>query len=310
MLLTERTVGDRAIMAGELSEAVSSQGVDQILQDLDADTEILESDDPIARGPFIAYQLPRTREATALELDKSLIPSESPESSEQVISQTAATIQSSEALWEEALRENGLELSSDQTLVRAQSISNDGMVFPLLPNLSDFSSGPPWEIFEQFVVPSPMSFNLPMSHEPDGNIPANATYLLHHYKAQMDRLFSPLRVRKPPWAVLHLPAAMSAVGDLTVWGRTSHAKASLFYAVLAVSAFNLDRIEYGIPGNSNYWWYIGECNRERARREMKQCLASEIQGPGKSKYKEILMGILSMVTISVRLFLHGPSLRY
>jgi hypothetical protein len=155
--------------------------------------------------------------------------------------------------------------------------------------------------FGSLQMPSPTSLNLPFANglHTNDTVPLNAHFLLDHYKAQMGRLFSPLRVRKPPWSVLHLPNALSTLSELSLWGKTSHAKHSLFYSLLAVSAFNLDRIELGLPSTSNFWWAVGEAYSEMAEREMQRCLANELLGLQKSKYKEILMALMTMVTISV-----------
>jgi arginine metabolism regulation protein II len=124
-------------------------------------------------------------------------------------------------------------------------------------------------------------------------VPSSAHHLLRVYRDNMGNWFSPLRTRKPPWSVLHLPIALSTVSELSIWGKASHARIAIFRALLAVSAFTLD------DTTSTYWREIGIANRFVAQLEMKQCLMKELSGPSKAKYKDTLLALLSLVSISV-----------
>lgn len=124
-------------------------------------------------------------------------------------------------------------------------------------------------------------------------VPQSAHHLLRVYRDNMGNWFSPLRSRKPPWSVLHLPIAISTVSELTIWGKASHARITVFRALLAVSAFTLGDI------SSTYWREVGIRNRSVAQLEMKKCFMKELSGPNKAKYKDTLLALLSLVSISV-----------
>lgn len=141
------------------------------------------------------------------------------------------------------------------------------------------------------------SWSLTTSH--DQMIPQQAIFLLDHYRQQMVRLFSPKGSSSPPWAILHLPSALATLSQLATYGNVSSARASLFYSLLAVSAFNLDRINLDVMGLSNFWSKLGDTFRSLAKREVKRSLTAELSGFRSSKYKDTLMALLSMVTISV-----------
>ena len=131
------------------------------------------------------------------------------------------------------------------------------------------------------------------------SISTHAHFLLDHYKSQMGKLFSPLRVRKSPWSILHFPRALSALAELSIFKTTKHAHTSLLYSVLAVSAFNWDNINRDQRGSTTYMRSIGEGFRQGAKKELERTCETELAGEKSSKYKDILMAILTMVTISV-----------
>ena len=131
------------------------------------------------------------------------------------------------------------------------------------------------------------------------SISTHAHFLLEHYKSQMGKLFSPLRARKSPWSILHFPRALSALAELSVFKTTKHAHTSLLYSVLAVSAFNWDNIHRDQRDGTTYWRHVGEGFLRGAKRELEWTCETELAGEKSSKYKDILMAILTMVTISV-----------
>jgi hypothetical protein len=142
-------------------------------------------------------------------------------------------------------------------------------------------------------------FASPGGHCAQESISPNTHYLLDHYKSGMGRLFSPLRTHKAPWAMLHFPRVLTVLSELSVFKMTSHAKSSLFHGILSVSAFNLDKLRLEQTGTSNYWWAVGENFRDRAKLELGYSCNTELSGEHRAKYKDILMAILTVVTISV-----------
>ncbi|KAJ5413718.1 fungal-specific transcription factor domain-containing protein [Penicillium cosmopolitanum] len=153
----------------------------------------------------------------------------------------------------------------------------------------------------QIALPSPLSFHVSLNIENDLEAPVSPTthFLLRHYRAQAGKLFSPRRVHKSPWDIMHLPRVLSIFSELSVFNKSTHAETALFYGTLAVSAFNFDRLGLEQDGSSDYWWVFGERLRHKAKVELGRSFDTEISGGGKSKYKDILMAILTMVTISV-----------
>lgn len=144
------------------------------------------------------------------------------------------------------------------------------------------------------------SFRAPC-HSVDRVVPDNAGFLLSHFKNHIVGLLSPLKHHpKKPWDILQLPCAMSVLAELTMHRRPNHAKYTVFYALLSVSAFNLRSMSSGSAGN--YWTEVGNEYNERAHQSLKLSLARETGLPKRAKYKEILMAILSMAMISVRRF--------
>lgn len=151
----------------------------------------------------------------------------------------------------------------------------------------------------------PLDFNLPLVNRSELTdvIPPNAYYLMEHYRNQMVGLFSPIHVVQSPWKALHLPCASNALADLTLRGEAKEARTALFYAILSVSAFNLNKVNSELLAEgaeaSMYWWEIGVSYREKAKKALQSCLRQERNGGAKSKYKEVLMALLSMITICV-----------
>lgn len=127
----------------------------------------------------------------------------------------------------------------------------------------------------------------------------HTTFLLEYYKSQLGTLFSPLRVRQSPWSFLHFPCALSTLSELSICKTATPPKTSLLFSILAVSAFNLDRIVMGQMNSTNYWWQVGDKLRHQAQMELSKTAEMEVMGSRKGRYLHILMAMLKMVTISV-----------
>lgn len=149
--------------------------------------------------------------------------------------------------------------------------------------------------------PSPRSLSLPLHFAGDiGDLaPLITNTLLAHYRETLIANFIPLKQHKPPWTILHLPCAMSAYGEIALLGDTNNAKASLLFAIFAMSALNLDQHQKRDTGKSSQWLAAGELYRERAKCRLQACLREQGGNVKKAKYKEVLMALLSMVTTCV-----------
>ena len=133
-----------------------------------------------------------------------------------------------------------------------------------------------------------------------GVIPPDAFFLLEHYRLKVIHQYSPKTqpVKKTPWQVLHLPSAMNTLGEMTMWQYTNRTKSALFYAILAISAFHLENVSED-EITANHWKQTATNYKEKAMKHLQKALREEVEGPSKAKYKEMLMAILSMVTICV-----------
>ncbi|GME34273.1 Succinate-semialdehyde dehydrogenase [Neofusicoccum parvum] len=146
------------------------------------------------------------------------------------------------------------------------------------------------DLAQYFLTPS-----LPLSPEPMAN--RDAGLLLMHYKDHVIRLLSPLKYhRKTPWNVLQLPCAMNTLAELTMGYKANNARTSVFYGLLAISAFNLGTSSSGT--SRTYWKNIAATYKAQAHEALKMSLGHELSQRKKAKYKEVLMAILCMVTIS------------
>ena len=122
--------------------------------------------------------------------------------------------------------------------------------------------------------------------------------ILSHYKDRIIPLISPLgHGQEAPWLNLVMPCAVSTLGDITMSGATTHARIALLNALLSTSAFHL--------GNHSawcveYWVSTGNTYLRRAQNHFLRCMEEACTSTMKrSKYKEILMAILSLSTAYV-----------
>ena len=122
--------------------------------------------------------------------------------------------------------------------------------------------------------------------------------ILSHYKDRIVPLISPLgHGQEVPWLNLVMPCAVSTLGDITMSGSTTHARLALLNALLSTSAFHLGKysnmcIEHWVTSGNNYL--------KRAQSHFRYCMEEARNSTMKrSKYKEILMAILSLSTAYV-----------
>lgn len=122
--------------------------------------------------------------------------------------------------------------------------------------------------------------------------------LLSHYKHKLTPLISPLRHgQETPWMSLVMPCAVSTLGELTMNGTANHARLALLNAILSASAFHLGNIATTCI---EYWAMSGDSYLKRAQYHLQQSMEeNSIPTPKRSKYKEILMAILSLSNVFV-----------
>ncbi|KAK5254562.1 arginine metabolism regulation protein II [Exophiala xenobiotica] len=156
-------------------------------------------------------------------------------------------------------------------------------------------------------------------------IPSEARFLLEHYSTEVVSFMCHLPNPQSPWRTIHFPCAMSTMADLLVFGSTNNARMALFYALLSISANHLgSKIPWSVrlekrsqdaaresESNSlldtndpremsNYWLAKGSLFQDMATSQIQTCLQIQ-QGnrDDQEDYRELLMSLLSMVTISV-----------
>lgn len=119
--------------------------------------------------------------------------------------------------------------------------------------------------------------------------------LIKHYESSIASALTPVLGQKTPWQILHLPAVISTYGEIEIIGDSNNARVALLFAVLSVSAYQL---HYAQSCSWQMWRFAEICRLRSKKRLM--TFVREATGTRKAaKYKEILMAILSMVTISV-----------
>ena len=122
--------------------------------------------------------------------------------------------------------------------------------------------------------------------------------ILSHYKERIVPLVSPLGFgQEASWLNLVMPCAVSTLGELTTNQSLGHPKLALLNAVLSTSSFHMGN-HSSFP--VEYWTSKGEYYLKRAQHHFQKCMEEACILPTKtSKYKEILMIILSLSTAYV-----------
>lgn len=129
-------------------------------------------------------------------------------------------------------------------------------------------------------------------------IPDDARFLLEHYKFHHLKMFSPIWNHKSPWRIMHLPTALQTFATLLLTGNDTCIRTSIFYSVMAVSAFTADRLS-STAALPSRWNDAGCRYHQRARAYLQMGLKTEIVGTKKVKYKEMLMAFLGMIALCV-----------
>lgn len=123
-----------------------------------------------------------------------------------------------------------------------------------------------------------------------------ARYLLNYYIEDVADMMTVIPLAKNPWKSIYFPRAIMAIGELASLGKTSNARHALLNALLAVSAFNLQSKFVRGSDEMKYYVSLGIQLRKQASFFVSKCLEEDIL---KQKYKDVLVAVLSMVTIDV-----------
>ncbi|KAK9364929.1 fungal-specific transcription factor domain-containing protein [Lipomyces kononenkoae] len=291
-LLTDAEV-ERAAMSRQLQKLVQEHELEQVLHDLDSEYE-LQTGRSFQRGPFGLFRVHDDSELSNTPVD--LLLGDECQLRTSVTDGSDYVVMNSPGINLPALLMGDIlaGVESDTSPVSDVNTTDDRPNFSVIPSLSPkngFRAG------STSLLDFHIDYNLNRSI--GTTVSTDAHFLLNHYKSQMGKLFSPLWVPKPPWSILHFPTALSALSELKIFKKTTHAKSSLLYSILAVSAFNWDNISLEEKNSTTYWWTVGEKFYCMAKEELEWTCESELDGDGKSKYKDMLMAILTMVTVSL-----------
>lgn len=250
-------------MSKQIRTLVDEDRIDEVMSELDS-KEMHITDELLQRGPFgvflgITEQLPVCQD--------------------------------------EFISEAGFTLSTDSQVYELNATREQDSYTPETSGLEATSSS---AVLHEapMQLSSPVRLQIQLSLDTNHPLSQHTSFLLEYYKSQLGTLFSPLRVRQPPWSFLHFPLALSTLSELSICKSATHSKMSLLFSILAVSAFNLDRIVSGQMNSTNYWWVVGDKLRQQAQTELWRTAETEM-GSRRGKYLHVLMAMLKMVTISV-----------
>lgn len=266
-------------MTLEIISSVPDQNPDQAIVDLERFDSDISCSNPssLFRGPFGAFRCPQP-----LQLEPS--PSDTDELPPSFLD------------WFEQLEELPIEEDFNQSVFSLDALDALNTDYGESLISEEPSLEPPQSIGANFH-----ELSLPAELDPYvsvGNV--EGWSLLSHYKDRIVPLISPLRRGKEtPWMSLVIPCAMGTVAELVLNGSSSHARLALLNAVWSTSAFHL--------GNNSvacleYWKASGGIYLTRAQYHFQRCMEEScISATKMSKYKEILMAMLSLSNAFVRL---------
>lgn len=169
-----------------------------------------------------------------------------------------------------------------------------------LLDVPDNIPNPDSEIWDFISDPTPLYTPRPQTQISPSYFTDNAEAwsILSHYRDRIVPLISPLgQGQEQSWMNLVMPCAVHTLGELTMNGSATHARLALLNTLLSTSAFHL--------GNHSalcmeHWISVGNEYLQRARDHFIRCLEeATLSTMKKSKYKEILMAILSLSTTYV-----------
>lgn len=135
-----------------------------------------------------------------------------------------------------------------------------------------------------------------------------AQSLLRNFKENVITRFSSLPITsKSPWEIISFTEAVNTLAHLSFLGTTTvtHAKKANLFAIVAMSAYYLTKnplldTQYDRSGpNGHNWEELIQNSTLEAKRSLQASLKHELHGPNKAKYKDQLMGILSLMALSV-----------
>ena len=125
--------------------------------------------------------------------------------------------------------------------------------------------------------------------------------LMARYQEMIPTFMPVQALRESVWERVHIPKMHEALGEILVKGDSCNPKCALLFAILSAAAYHLDAVPGG-PNNSTMmsWKEIGLTFRQRARARLEASLKTAGLAKRKEDYENMLLAMLSMVTLCVR----------
>ncbi|KGO57388.1 Protein of unknown function DUF3468 [Penicillium expansum] len=278
---------DLAQNAAELIFITGDNTVVSILDELDQQTDGIGNHQTLCNGPFHVFQATEMLSTTQLEALSDIF---DPELWNPSLSNVAEMMDEENEYSPDPLAKTPEFLTMEDRLASETFIlENIDFVCPSTPAAT------------QSVISLPSSPSRSSASDLEDFTMPLAKILLDHYRHTMVTFFTPARVEaKSPWEAIYIPSLLSTVGEIGLAGDSSNAKVSLLFAVFAISAFSQNQSSSLTERGYQDWNALGEMYRERASRRLKRSLFDLSHDRAKKeKYKDILMALLSMVTICV-----------
>lgn len=262
--------------------------VDSVLGKLDVDATMnMTSSSTLRRGPFAVFS---TQAGDDIRPDSSLTRRAPPESFSNDWNYFPFDVDADQ------LPTSPIIFINDdmEALFTEPSSANLALPFPVLNTV------------EPLPPPSPTRLMFPLQTSSDvaDTSLSTLTYLLANYKSSVIRMLSFSQLEEhSPWSALYLPKIFECFAEITIFGDSSqHAKVACLFAILAISAYNLENLGTSpiISGNSN----LGNTFRSRAKLRLQRCLREQMSETKSVDYKGILMAFLAAVTMSVSQTFH------
>lgn len=126
--------------------------------------------------------------------------------------------------------------------------------------------------------------------------------LLARYQERLIPAFAPIQAQgKSVWQRVHIPRVNETLGEILVKGNSGDAKCALLFAVLSASSYHLDAVGGGPPHHTmTSWGEMASIFRQRAKARLVSSLKTVALARSRDAYEEMLLAILSMVTVCVR----------
>ncbi|KIW65509.1 hypothetical protein PV04_07764 [Phialophora macrospora] len=133
-----------------------------------------------------------------------------------------------------------------------------------------------------------------------GFLTSQIKYLIRNYAQNVIPIYCVLEAASNPWQSFMLPRVLQCCTELEILGQSTTPRQALLYAVLSISAYNLQNVS---PRYETWqgleWDRVASSYKGKALRLIESCLGSSILEDISTDHDELLAAMLSMVTIDV-----------